>query len=78
MLLETLDIKENDIIHMYKNGVLIASDTEENIIKGANRYFTNIVRNYAIKQVQIAVQKKGWKVNNIKQESGKITMRITE
>lgn len=71
-------IKENNIIHIYKNGELIASDTEENIIRGANKYFINIVRNYTIKQVQISVQKKGWKVQNIKEESGKVIMRITE
>lgn len=70
--------KEGNKIQIYKDNRLIGSSTEQEITRGSSQLLKEITKQYAINQVRLSAQKKGWKVKSIKEEDGKIRMRLSQ
>ena len=70
--------REGEKVIISKSGARVSETTDEELIRGGNPYLTEVVKQYAISQVKMAVQKKGWKVSSIKEEGDKIIMRLRE
>ena len=56
--------------------MLIAETTEKELVRGGNKALQEVVKQYAIGQVRMSAQKKGWKVKSVKEENGKVKLRL--